>query len=64
MDLIKGKESKAYKGAVAKIDKIKKYKEKMKEAVKVNVSERESNLRRMLAKGKITQEEFNLKTKK
>jgi hypothetical protein len=61
VDLIKGKESNSYKSAVNKFEKIKKYKEKIKNAVQINIDERQSNLRRMLAKGLITQAEYNSK---
>jgi hypothetical protein len=57
-DLIKGKESKSYKQATKRFDKIKMYKEKMKQSVQANIDERNSLLKRMLIKGKITQEEY------
>lgn len=61
IDLVKGKESKSYKSAVDKFEKIKKYKEKIKESVQINIDERKSNLKRMFLKGKISKEEYELK---
>lgn len=60
-DLIKGKESKSYKKAVNHFEKIKKYKEKMKKSIQENIDERNSLLKRMLIKGKISQEEYDIK---
>lgn len=60
-DLIKGKESKAYKSTVKRFDKIKMYKEKMNNAVQENINERKSLLRKMFLKGKISKEEYEEK---
>lgn len=67
MDLIKGKESQAYKAKVSRFKKIKKFKEKQKKQIKISNDiqnqERLSNLRRMLTKGLISQQEYDEKTK-
>ncbi len=55
------KESTQYKNKVAKFKKIKEYNKKIDTSIQVNINERHSNLRRMLAKGTITQEEYNQK---
>lgn len=60
-DLIKGKESKAYKKATSNFQRIKKYKDKMSKSIDANRIERENNLKRMLNKGIITQDEYNIK---
>ena len=66
-EIVKGKQSKAYQKKVAiykgyklRRKKIKKHGEMIK---KVLDSERASNLRRMLAQGLITQQEYDTKTK-
>jgi len=64
LDLIKGKESSAYQKTVKRFQKLKDYKEKMKQSINQNVEERNSNLRRMFAKGKITEAEYNIKINK
>lgn len=61
-DLLLGKKSKSYQSVVKKFEKIKKYKEKLKQSFETQNQERLFNLKRMLAKGVITQEEYNSKT--
>lgn len=60
-DLIKGKDSTAYKRSLAHFNKLKTYNEHINSVIQSGIDERKSNLRRMLAKGLITKEEFELK---
>lgn len=61
-DLLLGKKSKSYQSVVKKFEKIKKYNDKLKQSIETQKQERLFNLKRMLLKGKISQEEYNSKT--
>lgn len=66
LDLSKGKESKAYKEKVKYYNKIKQYnktkKQKENQIFNIQKQERLDNLKRMLGKGLISIEEYNLKS--
>lgn len=66
-DLKKGKKSQAYKKSIGKFTKLQRFKEAQKNRDKFNIAiqeaERARNLDRLLKKGLISQEEYNLKKK-
>jgi ribosomal protein S4 len=65
LDLIKGKESTAYKKKKKEWEKIKRYKlkkkEKQQKSAELQNKEKLFNLNRMLEKGEITKEQYELK---